>query len=174
METQKQIAKRQSGYRRIERSLKKCSALETERLVSIEKQVANKTAYRKEVAGRSTGNMLDKFRGTFSVEKKEDSKKRPSDKAFQIRLYTKVNRDYWDYEDLREWYNKTGQKPGHAGAGETPTKLDAVQNIFCVDRYDAAVPTLIAALCCMGGSRVCVCVCGASLSAGQVTPTRVA
>ena len=79
--------------------------------------------------------MLNKFRDTFAVEKKEDLKKRPSDKNFQIRLYTKVNRDYWDYEDLREWYNKTGQKPGHAtAAADSKPQLDAASAAFCVDR----------------------------------------
>lgn len=135
MESQKQIAKRQSGIRRIERSLRKCDELETQRLASIAKQHLAKTAYQKEVAYRATGNMLNKFRDTFSVEKKEDLKKRPSDKSFQIRLYTKVNRDYWDYEDLREWYNKTGQKPGHGAVSEAgKPQLDAVSAAFCVDR----------------------------------------
>ena len=135
METPKEIAKRQSGIRRIERSLRKCTELETQRLASINKQHSLKVAYQKEVAYRATGNMLNKFRDTFAVEKKEDLKKRPSDKNFQIRLYTKVNRDYWDYEDLREWYNKTGQKPGHAtAAADSKPQLDAASAAFCVDR----------------------------------------
>ena len=72
------------------------------------------------------------------MEKREDVKKRFPDKNYQIRLYTKVSafcfslilrrsipfchhpdslcaddqvdRDYWAYMDLREWYNKTGVK----------------------------------------------------------------
>merc|ERR1712086_952439 len=78
--------------------------------------------------------MLNKFRETFAVEKKEDIKKRPPDKNFQIRLYTKVDRDYWAYMDLREWYNKTGAEKGHGGAFiDGKPALDSASTSFIVN-----------------------------------------
>lgn len=99
-------AKRSSGIRKIERSLRKCDDLQHKMMTSGEKQAALKTAYKAEVAYRSTDKKLKKFRETFGVTKDNDDTQRLSDKGLQIRMYTKVDRDQWQYNDLREWYNK--------------------------------------------------------------------
>lgn len=99
-------AKRQSGIRKIERSLRKCDDLQHNMLTSGEKQAGLKIAYKAEVAYRSTDKKLKKFRETFGVTKDDDCTQRLSDKGLQIRMYKKVDRDQWQYNDLREWYNK--------------------------------------------------------------------
>lgn len=35
-----------------------------------------------------------------------DSKKRPPDKANNIRNYGKLDNDIWKFDDIREWFNK--------------------------------------------------------------------
>lgn len=131
-EDEKQRAKRASGIRKIERSLRKCDELTSKRLASVEKQHALKVEYQKEVAYRSTAQMLKKFRETFKVEKDQDARKRVPDKNYQIRLYTKVDRDYWAYEDLREWYNdKKAQDVKFVSANQA---LDSASSSFLVEK----------------------------------------
>merc|ERR1712070_7957 len=130
-EDEKASKKRSNVGRRIERSLKKCNALEITRLASTEQQNDLRKKYQAEVAYRSTQNTLDKFRNTFGVEKSLDKKKRTSDKGFQIRMYTKVDRDYWEMEPLREWYNdKKSQDVKHVGGN---LALDSAATAFVVD-----------------------------------------
>lgn len=121
-------AKRAAGQRKLQRSLKRCDALNTNRLLSIEKQHDLKMAYQSQVAYRSTQNMLDKFRETFGVSSNLDKHQRLSDKGFQIRMYTKVDRDCWANDQLREWYNE--KKPqGFVSANQA---LDSGASSFVV------------------------------------------
>lgn len=99
---------------------------------SAEKQNQLKIDYKAEVAYRATAKKLGKFRATFGVEKSEDTKKRLSDRAFQIRMYTKVDRDAWENEDLREWYNdKNNQNAKFVSANQA---LDSAASSFLADK----------------------------------------
>lgn len=130
-EDSKAQAKRAAGQRRLERSLKKCDALTAKRLVCVEKQHQLKVDYQAQVASRATQHMLDKFRETFGVADKQDKTQRCSDKAYQIRLYTKVDRDCWTNADLREWYNE--KKPGEKGKVSSNQGLDSAASSFLVN-----------------------------------------
>jgi hypothetical protein len=41
-----------------------------------------------------------------------DGNNRSSDRNFEIRQYTKVDADVWQYDDLRSWYCKYGPAKG--------------------------------------------------------------
>ena len=41
-----------------------------------------------------------------------DSELRPSDRNFNVRTYTKLDIDTWQYEDLREWFNTSADSQG--------------------------------------------------------------
>lgn len=124
-------SKRAAGIRKIERSLKRCDSIESKRLASMEKQHQLKVDYQAQVAYRSTQNMLNKFRETFGVQKNLDMKQRCSDKGFQIRMYTKVDRDAWENDQLREWYNdKSAQNVKFVSANQA---LDSASTAFVVD-----------------------------------------
>lgn len=130
-ESAKKAAKRASGVRKIERSLRRCDDLQLQRLKTVEKQHELKMAYQAEVAYRSTAQMLKRFRQTFQVEKDSDARKRHSDKNYQIRMYTKVDRDAWEYDDLREWYNS---KKGGETFVSANQALDSASSSFCVEK----------------------------------------
>jgi len=34
-----------------------------------------------------------------------DRKNRPSDRDFEVRMYSKMDLDVWKYEDVRQWFN---------------------------------------------------------------------
>jgi len=128
----KASAKRAAGIRKIERSLKRCDSLESQRLASHERQHQLKVQYQAQVAYRSTQHMLNKFRETFAVQKNLDTKLRPSDKGYQIRMYTKVDRDAWENDQLREWYNdKKQQDVKFVSANQA---LDSAATAFVVDK----------------------------------------
>jgi len=129
-ESSRDQAKRNAGIRKITRSLQKCDRYETGRMKSMTQQETLKKGYRAEVASRSTSNMLDKFRNTFGVAGDMDAQQRLSDKGFQIRMYTKVDRDYWNLDQLREWYNEK-KGPEHKGGN---IGLDSTATAFTSNR----------------------------------------
>ena len=41
---------------------------------------------------------------------KIDKRKKPSDRSFDIRMYTKMDLDVWKYHEVRDWFNKDAPK----------------------------------------------------------------
>jgi hypothetical protein len=39
-----------------------------------------------------------------------DEKKAPADRAFDVRIYTKMDLDVWKYPEMRDWFNKDATK----------------------------------------------------------------
>lgn len=43
-----------------------------------------------------------------------DKKKRPSDREYNVRLYSQMDKDTWRYDGMRDWFNKySGENENH-------------------------------------------------------------
>ena len=40
-----------------------------------------------------------------------DREKRPSDRDYEIRMYSKMDLDVWKYHEVRDWFNKDANPP---------------------------------------------------------------
>jgi len=115
----------------------KCDKLELNRLSSGEKQVELGKIYKAEVSQKSTQKVLEDFRGKFGVQYRLDAAKRPSDRDYDIRLYTFVDKDYWTNSTLREWYNNP---KGNDGPGVTMSDPKSMRDMLGCNKYAATAP----------------------------------
>lgn len=55
---------------------------------------------------RLANSRLQKHHQLYEI----DHAKHPSDRAFDVRVYTKMDNNVWEYSEMRNWYNKDASK----------------------------------------------------------------
>ncbi|KAJ1452289.1 hypothetical protein M885DRAFT_527538 [Pelagophyceae sp. CCMP2097] len=55
---------------------------------------------------KKTTSRLGAWRGAFDIQKSPEAQLRPSDREFPARLYSKMDQDVWQMEELRLWFDK--------------------------------------------------------------------
>ena len=56
----------------------------------------------KKKALRIANSRLQKHHQLYEI----DCKKKPADRAFDVRIYTKMDLNVWEYSEMRDWYNR--------------------------------------------------------------------
>jgi len=108
---------------RIKRSTAKSIQLQTNRMESAEKQDGFKNIYKAEVAYGSTEKILNGFRDNYKLKYGLDIVKRPSDRNYDIKQYTKADTYVWDLPDLRDWYNNPKGADATAESGDIASSV---------------------------------------------------